>query len=112
MLYEAGWQTGRLVEALAERRQLALLAGSLSGVERGWLAEAVEDPDTLLSRGRVPLMEKLVELNLIVDSIPRREYWLWVDEPPPEKSPKLGIGRHVAWQTPLHREAVRRLLEA
>jgi hypothetical protein len=50
------------------------------------------------------------QLNLIVDSIPRREYWLWVDEPPPEKSPELGIGRHVAWQTPLHREAVRRLL--
>jgi len=35
MPYEAGWQTGRLVEALAERRQPALLIDSLSGAERG-----------------------------------------------------------------------------
>ena len=57
-------------------------------------------------------MEKLVELNLIVDSIPRREYWLWIDEPPPQRDLELGIGRRVAWQTPLHREAIRMLLEA
>jgi len=39
-----------------------------------------------------------------------RDPWFWVDEPPPEKDPELGIGRYVAWQTPLHREAVRRAL--
>ena len=39
----------------------------------------------------------------------RYEY-LWVDEPPPERDPELGVGRNVAWQTPLHREAVRRAL--
>jgi hypothetical protein len=55
-------------------------------------------------------MERLVELNLLVDEIhPRRQY-LWVDQPPPERDPELGIGRNVAWQTPLHREAVRRAL--
>ena len=40
-----------------------------------------------------------------------REPQFWIDEPPPERDPELGIGRHMAWQTPLHREAVRRALE-
>jgi len=35
---------------------------------------------------------------------------LWIDEPPPEKDLGLGVGRYVAWQTPPHREAVRRAL--
>ncbi|MCC6016463.1 MAG: hypothetical protein LM583_06460 [Desulfurococcaceae archaeon] len=36
---------------------------------------------------------------------------LWIDEPPPEKDPETGIGKYVAWQTPLHREAVRKALQ-
>jgi len=36
---------------------------------------------------------------------------LWIDVPPPERDPELGIGRYVAWRTPLHREAVRRAIE-
>jgi hypothetical protein len=107
----AGWQPEKVVEALAERKKLAALLLSLSSEEREWLRQAVEDPDTLFARERIPLMEKLIELNLIVDSVPRRESWLWVDEPPPEKEPDLGIGRRVAWQSPLHREAVRRALK-
>jgi hypothetical protein len=55
-------------------------------------------------------MEKLAEYNLIVDSIPRRENWLWIDQPPPEKDLEIGVGKRVAWQTPLHREAVKRAL--
>jgi hypothetical protein len=110
-LYEAEWEPRKVVEALTERKKLVPLAGSLSPEEREWLLEAVEDPDTLLARERIPLMDKLVELNLVVDSVPRRESWLWIDEPPPEKDPKLGIGKRVAWQTPMHREAVRRALE-
>jgi len=35
----------------------------------------------------------------------------WVDVPPPERDPELGIGEFYAWQTPLHREAVRRALK-
>jgi hypothetical protein len=35
----------------------------------------------------------------------------WIDHPPPTKDLDLGIGEHVAWQTPLHREAVKRALE-
>jgi len=49
-------------------------------------------------------------LNLIVDGIAFRDQYLWIDEPPPEKDLELGIGRHIAWQTPLHREAVRKAL--
>jgi len=54
----------------------------------------------------------LVELNLVIDDITLRDPFLWVDIPPPERDVELGIGRYVAWQTPLHREAVRRALRA
>jgi len=37
---------------------------------------------------------------------------LWIDDPPPEKDLDIGVGRYVAWQTPLHREAVRKALES
>jgi energy-coupling factor transporter ATP-binding protein EcfA2 len=107
----AGWRPEKVVDALAERKKLAALLPSLSSEEREWLRQAVEDPDTLLARERIPLMEKLVELNLIVDSVYKREDWLWIDQPPPEKDPDLGIGRRVAWQSPLHREAVKRALK-
>jgi hypothetical protein len=40
-----------------------------------------------------------------------REPWLWIDQPPPQKDLEIGIGKYVAWQTPLHREAVKRTLE-
>jgi hypothetical protein len=40
----------------------------------------------------------------------RREGWAWMDQPPPEEDPEIGVGRRVAWRTPLHREAVRRTL--
>ena len=56
-------------------------------------------------------MDKLVDMNLIVDTLPERDPWFWAGEPPPEKDLGLGIGKDVAWQTPLHREAVRRALE-
>ncbi|MGC9180926.1 MAG: ATP-binding protein, partial [Vulcanisaeta sp.] len=28
----------------------------------------------------------------------------------PQRDPELGIGRYIAWQSPMHREAVRRAL--
>ncbi|MCC6056427.1 MAG: AAA family ATPase, partial [Desulfurococcaceae archaeon] len=40
-----------------------------------------------------------------------RDLELWVDQPPPQKDPGLGIGKYIAWQTPLHREAVRKALQ-
>ncbi len=56
-------------------------------------------------------MDRLVELNLIIDDIPERHEYLWIDEPPPGKDPKLGIGKYIAWQSPLHKEAMRRTLK-
>jgi hypothetical protein len=36
---------------------------------------------------------------------------LWVDEPPPERNLDPGIGKHIAQQTTIHREAVKKALE-
>jgi hypothetical protein len=57
------------------------------------------------------LIDMLNKRNLIVYNLHRRDTWFWIDTPPPERDPELGIGRHVAWQTPLHREAVKKALE-
>jgi len=48
-------------------------------------------------------------LNTATDTTSRQEH-LWVDQPPPERDPELGIGKNAAWQTPIYREAVRRAL--
>ena len=53
------------------------------------------------------LRAELVEKNLIVYDIYFRNPELWIDEPPPDRDSELGIGRYAAWQTPLHREAVK-----
>jgi hypothetical protein len=37
---------------------------------------------------------------------------LWINEPPPEKDLEIGVGRYVAWQTPLHRKAIRKALQS
>ncbi len=55
----------------------------------------------------------------MITSIPRkhshmqenRQNGLWVDDPPPERNLKLGIGKHIAQQTIIHREAVKKALE-
>ena len=59
----------------------------------------------------MPLLDRLVELNLVVDAIPVRDPEFWIDQPPPERDPELGIGTRVTWQTPIHREAVRKALQ-
>jgi hypothetical protein len=110
-LYQAGWSADEVVKSLVASKKLDTLAPTLSPEEREWLRQAVEDPDTLLAREKLPLIEKLVELNLIVDAVTYRDPPLWIDQPPPQKDPELGIGKRVAWQTPLHREAVKRALK-
>ena len=97
---------------MASLRKLLYFVNSLTSDERKWLSEALEDPHALLTWERIPLLDKLVERNLVLDDIPPRSTDLWVDTPPPEEDPDLGVGRHVAWQTPLHREAVRAALKA
>jgi len=94
-----------------DSKKLDIFASSLTSNERRYLLEAAEDPATVLARGRIPLLNRLVEMNLIVDAVPERELEHWIDEPPPQKDLELGIGRRIAWQTPLHREAVKRALK-
>ena len=109
LLHQAGWSAERTVTDLAEAKGLA---PSFVEKWRGWLEEAVEDPDALW-RADTPeeLVKELVERNLIVYNVYDRESWLWIDQPPPEKDLEIGVGKRIAWQTPLHREAVKRALE-
>jgi hypothetical protein len=110
-LHQAKWDADGVVKSLIASKNLDTIAPTLSPEEREWLHQAVEDPDTLLAREKLPLIEKLIELNLIVDAITYRDPPLWIDQPPPQKDLELGIGKRVAWHTPLHREAVKRALK-
>ena len=108
-LYEARWNVGRVAERTVLMKELA---ADFVKEWREWLEVAVEDPDSLWGVGAPEeLLRELVARNLIVYNVYDRDPWFWIDEPPPERDPELGVGRHVAWQTPLHREAVRRALE-
>jgi len=108
-LYMAGWSRDVVVAQLVREKRLT---PNFIARWRVWLEKAVNDPEVLWSPD-VPeeLIKQLVERNLIVYNIYEREQMFWVDQPPPERDPELGIGRHVAWQTPLHREAVKRALK-
>jgi len=113
-IYRSGWSVDRVVKGIVMRKRLEVLIASLGGYEREVLREAIEDPDVMLAKLRDPrvqeLERKLIEYDLLMEVWDRDE-WLWVDTPPRERDPELGIGKYYAWQTPLHREAVRRALE-
>jgi energy-coupling factor transporter ATP-binding protein EcfA2 len=106
-IYRLNWDVNKAVEAIMRAKGLLELVKSLSREEREWLARAVEDPDTLFVKERLPLMHMLVEKNLVVDDLYFRQEHLWIDQPPPERDLELGIGKYLAWQTPIHREAVK-----
>ena len=109
MLYRARWGVDSVVEELARSKALTI---DFVRRWRQYLADVIEDPDVLMERD-VPeeLKQALIERNLIVYDLFSRKPDLWIDEPPPEKDPEIGVGRYVAWQSPLHREAVRKALE-
>ncbi|MEM4970835.1 MAG: ATP-binding protein [Sulfolobales archaeon] len=113
-LYEARWHVNAAVNDIIRYRELRLFIKSLGEGRRKILEEIVQDPDTLFEKLSQPevreLERKLIELNLI-SHVWDRDPTSWIDVPPPEKDSELGIGRRVAWQTPLHREAVRKALE-
>jgi len=113
-LYEANWDPGPVIDEIARTRGLEALAKTLDKREQELLQAMLSDPDALFEKLGEPwaqrLAEKLVGLNMIVELWGRDE-WAWIDTPPPGKDPVLGIGKHYAWQTPLHREAMRRALE-
>lgn len=108
-LYMAGWSRDAVVTQLIREKRLT---PNFIARWRVWLEKAVNDPEALWSPD-VPeeLIKQLVERNLIVYNIYEREQIFWVDQPPPERDPELGIGKDVAWQTPLHREAVKQALK-
>ena len=108
-LYQVNWDFNIIIKNLIEEKQLT---PTFTSRWRGWLEKAVEDPDTLWS-SEVPeeLINELEARNLIIYFLRDRDPVLWIDEPPPEKDLEVGIGRYVAWQTPLYREAVRKNLK-
>jgi len=110
-IYRAGWDIEIAIERIISRKGLRGFIRALGENERRWLGEAVESPDTLFTRERISFMEELARLNLVINDIPPRKDYLWIDNPPPEKDLEIGIGKYVAWQTPLHREAVKKVLE-
>ncbi|GAB6944277.1 ATP-binding protein [Vulcanisaeta sp. JCM 14467] len=110
-LYESNWSSDAVVRELIDRKGLRTFIESLNVHERELLAKAIDDPDTLMSRDGIPLMNRLIELNLALEIPEWRDLTFWIDQPPPERDPELGIGKYVAWQSPMHREAVRRVLE-
>jgi len=113
-LYSKEWRYGFVADRIAKERRLRSLVASLSREEIEVLRSALEDPDTIFRSLRDPAAQRverlLVELNLIVE-VWDRDPRFWIDVPPPERDPELGIGKFYAWQTPLHREAVRRSLK-
>ena len=110
-LYQANWDINSVVKDVIISRKLEALVSSLNDEEKKWLIEAMKDPDTLFVRERLELLKRLVEINLIIDTLPERTYDEWIDQPPPERELEIDVGRYVAWQTPLYREAVNRLLD-
>jgi len=107
-LYSSGWAVGRVTEDVI--REKGLTAEFVRRWGR-WLEAAVEDPEVLWAGGAPEeLARKLEARNLIVYNMYDRDPYFWIDTPPPERDPELGIGKNAAWQTPIHREAVRRAL--
>jgi energy-coupling factor transporter ATP-binding protein EcfA2 len=104
-LYQAEWNVNRVIAELINSKEIT---SSFIEKWKSWLEEAVKDPD-ILWRANVPdeLVRELIAKNFIVYNMYDRDPWFWIDEPPLEKDLDLGIGKHVAWQTPLHREAVK-----
>jgi len=112
-LYISGWSFDNILTEFIRDRKLRSFIAMLNEKEKRILEEIVYDSDIILERLRESevqqLEKKLIELNLVVDIWERDEFG-WIDVPPPEKDLELGIGKYYAWQTPLHREAVKRVL--
>ncbi len=108
-LYEAEWKADAVVADLIRAKELT------KDFVKKWrphLERVVERVQSLWEEDFPEgFREELIARNLIVYNIYDRDPWLWIDEPPPEEDPELGIGKDVAWQTPLHREAVKKAME-
>ncbi|MEM4971480.1 MAG: ATP-binding protein, partial [Sulfolobales archaeon] len=111
-LYLSSWRVGDVVEEIIHIKSLTR---EFIARYRRHLERAIEDPDYLWREPERDehagqLLRELIERNLVIYPLPKRIESLWIDNPPPERDPELGIGRYVAWQTPLYRIAVRKAL--
>jgi len=109
-LYEFEWDVEQVTKNIVESKKLDTFISSLSNDEKKWLSEAIIDPHSLLTRDRIPLLNKLVELNLVIDAVPERDQRIWIDVPPLERDLELGIGKHISWQIPIYKESVKKVL--
>jgi hypothetical protein len=108
LLYRYSWRVDAVISVIVSEKGLTRW---FVGLWREWLEKIVEDPDSV-SDPEFPqsLRDELIRRNLIVHHLRVRDPELWIDEPPPEKDPEIGVGKEDAWQAPLYREAVRRVL--
>ena len=107
-LYQANWNINVVIEKFIKMK------GLTRDFVKKWefyLREVIEDPDVLWESS-IPeeFKRELIEKNLIVYDMYSRDFTFWIDQPPPERDLELGIGKHVAWQTPLYREVVKKAL--
>ncbi len=113
-LYALDWRVDELLESIVEEKGLEELVSRLDSRMLEVLWDAIRDPDILFHRGGEESVSRLrrllIEYNL-VSRVPMRSPHLWFDTPPPGRDEALGIGERYAWQTPIHREAVRWALE-
>jgi hypothetical protein len=109
LLYQVGWSVDVVVSKLLKEKEIT---PTFISRWRKWLELAVEDPDNLWSpEAPEELINELEGKNLIIYNMYGRDYVFWIDEPPPEKDLELGIGKYIAWQTPIHREAVKKVIK-
>jgi len=107
-LRQAGWDAETITAQLAKAKRIT---ADFIARWKKQIEEAVENPDALWGAdASKELVDELEAKNLIVYDMYDRSEKLWIDQPPPEKDPEIGIGKYVAWQSPLHREAVKRAL--
>jgi len=108
-LYEVEWDVDMVVAWLVRAKELTK---DFVKKWRAHLEKVVKDPQSLWEEDfPSEFGEELIAKNLIVYNMYERDPRFWIDEPPPERDEELGIGRDVAWQSPLHREAVKRAME-
>jgi len=113
-LCKSDWSDEAVLSRVVREKSLYEWVSTLDPHTRGLLEEALEDPDAIFRRLRGEaarrLRDELIARNLI-SRMWERDVFGWVDVPPPKRDPELSIGKFYAWQTPLHREAVRRVLK-
>ena len=107
-LHQAEWSVEKVVARLIRAKELT------RDFVKKWelyLKKVVETPQSLWEEDfPSEFREEMIARNLIVYNMYDRDPWFWIDQPPPERDMELGIGENAAWQTPLHREAVKRAM--